>query len=1235
MAWTMAGCQVLPSPATPAKEGEPSTLARQCAHVNPRQMDPSLTDEQLGKMFLPFDQVPLAEVSLPGDPNTPPRAASPAQDDSTDLSSAKIYLRARTLLTAGLYLSAAQTASAQILRDPGNAALLQLLTQAQFLGGDVDNAAKNAAATLRLKSDSLTAWQVLGSIAQNRSQHPEAAWFFKRALNTPDATVGNPITAILHLQLGSSLMQMDYLSAAIEHYQTGSTLLLDQAAYAQANPLMKKMIPQLHLPLLTLASLQAQIGHIDQAVEELHKTEALLAPDTDLMRAFILSLATQKAALHIRYQRVMAFCQYLIASRQDPEESLKLFQQACQSLAKQTDFAPQLQQWSQISVAGENLLPPKLHAYGLTLDGRFEQALEILQQTLAKTPGDSEIHIAIARIDAQIGRWEGMVTHGAAFLEAQPGRVDEVLDPLSFTAEKQPQLAAFIQNAPADGPIIQSAWGCFLMGRLAEQAGQPDAADAFYSKALDLKKDFAPSMEQLLDLRVRRQQFDRALSLLQSREEQFQANTRILSLTAQACTGIGRFDDARRYYQRILSQDSNDIDVYLRLGENFYLQNHFPAAEDVLLRTLDRWPDSEEIDRQLFILYARWNAEPDLPASQAEATLKQTRTMFARWINRKKEDLAGASVPSAQSEKSWQRVTEILESLSRQFPRGKAIHILWSEYLAARGKLDQAVAAIENLLKAYPDDDLANTLAAEFNQRNSVFTREAEIRTHLVRLHPEEPEYLADALRALRRAERTDRAIELLQQSADKPAMLTLTAVGLLQNEALKLFQIARQYPQAVKLFQTWHRIALATANPNESQQMIAIEAGKNLIWSLSQISAFDRAEQYAVAQYLQYPRKSLDAVIGLIRELNIRMLYPQSLRLIDSSLAITPDQPILRLERYRALIDDQKPDDAIAGARGWLDQKQDEKIRQNIFILTLMQAARFGDLEQYLRGRLKIQSNPDLGLQLVDVLTITGRYPQAEEELNAITPDPKDPLPVLEAHIKLDIAQDQYTVAMVRLNKLALSGKDTVLIDRWIIDILAAAGQTDKAIDLNEKLIAKTTDNVTARLQQTLFLERAGKVDQAITELEKLAKEFPDNSLIKNNLGYLLVEHDQDIDRAGRLLRQAYQDDPLAASTLDSLGWFYYKEGDFETALQYLYQSAALMPNTDFEIWEHLGDVLCRLGRPQEARRYWLKAQNDLNRRMSTEKYLSADKSRIDNKLQQADDGEMSAVTPLFHEYP
>ena len=64
---------------------------------------------------------------------------------------------------------------------------------------------------------------------------------------------------------------------------------------------------------------------------------------------------------------------------------------------------------------------------------------------------------------------------------------------------------------------------------------------------------------------------------------------------------------------------------------------------------------------------------------------------------------------------------------------------------------------------------------------------------------------------------------------------------------------------------------------------------------------------------------------------------------------------------------------------------------------------------------------------------------------------------------------------------------------------------------------------------------------------------------------------------------------DPSNGAYLDTLGWIYYKKGDFDNAIRYLENASVIID--DAEILEHLGDVYFKIGNSEKALKNWKKS--------------------------------------------
>lgn len=154
-----------------------------------------------------------------------------------------------------------------------------------------------------------------------------------------------------------------------------------------------------------------------------------------------------------------------------------------------------------------------------------------------------------------------------------------------------------------------------------------------------------------------------------------------------------------------------------------------------------------------------------------------------------------------------------------------------------------------------------------------------------------------------------------------------------------------------------------------------------------------------------------------------------------------------------------------------------------------------------------------------------------------------------------------------------AKRGKDAV---SWANQALA------KAADEERRQIALLT---LATGQQV-----SGDFAAAEATLRGILKQTPRNPIALNNLGYFLLERNERLDEALKLIEQALEIDPRNASYLDSLGWAYFKLGKLELAEENL-KKALKIDSTSATVLEHLGDVYAKQGKTDLARQMWQRA--------------------------------------------
>ncbi len=80
--------------------------------------------------------------------------------------------------------------------------------------------------------------------------------------------------------------------------------------------------------------------------------------------------------------------------------------------------------------------------------------------------------------------------------------------------------------------------------------------------------------------------------------------------------------------------------------------------------------------------------------------------------------------------------------------------------------------------------------------------------------------------------------------------------------------------------------------------------------------------------------------------------------------------------------------------------------------------------------------------------------------------------------------------------------------------------------------------------MARVFLYERTGKVDAAIRDLRSMLAERPGDAVVQNALGYMLADHDRQLDEAQQLLTAALAQTPDSAAVLDSMGWVLHRQG-------------------------------------------------------------------------------------------
>lgn len=165
------------------------------------------------------------------------------------------------------------------------------------------------------------------------------------------------------------------------------------------------------------------------------------------------------------------------------------------------------------------------------------------------------------------------------------------------------------------------------------------------------------------------------------------------------------------------------------------------------------------------------------------------------------------------------------------------------------------------------------------------------------------------------------------------------------------------------------------------------------------------------------------------------------------------------------------------------------------------------------------------------------------------------------------------------------------MLIQKDMKQWKAAAAAGRKALSLIRKNKLKLTSNAFYLIYAEI-LEKTGDVDSLRAVLEPLIRENPEDPDLLNFLGYVLADHDRDLDYAQDLIKRALKKKPENGAILDSMAWVLFRKGRFQEAKTFMLQSLERCGETpDATILDHAGDIFHALGEKKTAADFWQRA--------------------------------------------
>jgi predicted Zn-dependent protease len=312
--------------------------------------------------------------------------------------------------------------------------------------------------------------------------------------------------------------------------------------------------------------------------------------------------------------------------------------------------------------------------------------------------------------------------------------------------------------------------------------------------------------------------------------------------------------------------------------------------------------------------------------------------------------------------------------------------------------------------------------------------------------------------------------------------------------------------------------------------------------------------------------------------------------------------------------------------------QTADSKAQGPLLLAMELMSKKVPEAEALVQQGLRKQDNTEIAMSHVRVLIELERYADATAQLQAITR--KDPkladawlvLGSLQFEQGQDIEAEASLARYVSLASISPTDKSTRGLNQAQTRraaLLARQGKMGEARELIHQIPASNTDEQRTRVlaevqllrehrqwqaafdllaahsgndvdlmyEQAMLAEKLNQLDAMEQLLRKVIAQNPSYYNAYNALGFSLADRNIRLPEAKQLIVKALTFAPDDPFITDSLGWVEFRMGNLGAALSYLQK--AYKDRADAEIAAHLGEVLWKMKRQDEAIKIWREGLN------------------------------------------
>lgn len=528
---------------------------------------------------------------------------------------------------------------------------------------------------------------------------------------------------------------------------------------------------------------------------------------------------------------------------------------------------------------------------------------------------------------------------------------------------------------------------------------------------------------------------------------------------------------------------------------------------------------------------------------------------------------ASAESPAAKSQASPAKAA-MQTQLSSEF----IYKYLVGEIAGQRGDLGLASTIFLELAKTSKDPRLAERAAkaAVYGNKPKIAVQATSLWAELDPASIEAQQATTQMLVSSGKLQEAKPHLQKLLAKEDTRANGFLYLNGLFANQpdkngVLALVQeLAKPYPDLAEAHFTIAHSAWAAGNDDLAISELVLADKLRPGWETS-----------AILQGQVLYRQSPDIAIGFYRNFLNRYPNASEVRLTYARLLVNEKQFVPAKTEFIKLVEASNNNPEVLVVVGLLSlQSMDLADAEKYFLQA--EKAGFKDPDQlylYLGQIAEKQKKDDKALAMYGKVQPGNHYLDAKLNIASVT-----------ARVKGTDAG----IAMLTSLKEVNSEQQTIVAQAHA-GLLTQAKRYQEAYDVLDNAVNTLPNTPEIIYDYAMAAERVQKLDVMERELRKLISLKPDFAQAYNALGYTLADRNLKLEEARSLIEKALALSPNDHYILDSMGWVHYRLGKLDTAADYLRR--AYTAQTDPEIAAHLGEVLWKQGKFDEALQTWEEA--------------------------------------------